>query len=60
VIVTAANGTPGFNDWDDIWNGITLNNSNQAAWNARKATDLNKLVTGATPTFNHAASDGRR
>lgn len=52
VIVTAANGTAGFNDWDDIWNGITLNNNNQAAWNARKATDLNKLVTGFRPTFS--------
>lgn len=58
VIVTAANGTPGFNDWDDIWNGITLNNSNQAAWNARKTTDLNKLVTGATPTFSQVNLPG--
>jgi uncharacterized repeat protein (TIGR01451 family) len=51
VIVTAANGAAGFNDWDDIWNGITLNNNNQAAWNARKGVD-NKLVTGFTPTFS--------
>ena len=52
VIVTAANAPGGFNDWDDIWNGITLNNGNQAAWNARKTTDLNKLITGFRPTFS--------
>lgn len=50
VIVTAANGTTGFNDFDDLWTGITLNNNNQAAWNARKGLN-NQLVTGFRPTY---------
>lgn len=33
VIIAAANGAGGFNDFDDIWVGPSLNNSNQAAWN---------------------------
>ena len=52
VIIAAANGVGGFNDFDDIWVGIALNNADQAAWNARKGGNNNFLVTGFRPTFS--------
>lgn len=51
VIIAAANGAGGFNDFSDIWVGISLNNINQAAWNARTGAN-NQLVTGFRPSFN--------
>jgi uncharacterized repeat protein (TIGR01451 family) len=52
VIIAAANGVGGFNDFDDIWTGVALNNADQAVWNARKVGNNNHLVTGFRPTFN--------
>lgn len=52
VIIAAANGAGGFNDFDDIWVGVGLNNVDQAVWNARKVSNNNHLVTGFRPTFN--------
>ena len=53
IIATARNpSTP--TDFDQIYANPSMNNSNQAAFNARRGNTTNELVTGFNPTFSEA------
>ena len=53
TLIAAANGTGGFNDFDQIWSGSTsINNNGESVFLTRQGSNTTILTTGERPNFS--------